>query len=161
MRQGHGYSALRKGRAAAIGYTYLVTTRATPNRSLARPPEVAKGICDTLLWIRDQGRLALHSFVVMPDHIHLIITPSNSQTLSKVMHSFKSYSAQEANATLRLKDSMWQAGFYEQAIRTRDAMQHAVEYVARNPVEAGLVAKAQDWPYSSAHENYCSLMDGW
>ncbi len=161
MRQGHGYSALRKGRTGAVGYTYLVTTRATPNRSLAKPPEVAKGICDTLLWIRDQGRLALHGFVVMPDHIHLIITPSHSQTLSKVMHLLKSYSAQESNAILGLKDSMWQAGFHEQALRTGDAMQHAVEYVARNPVDAGLVAKAQDWPYSSAHEGYSGLMDAW
>jgi len=143
------------------GYTYLVTTKAAPKRNLTNPLQIAEGICDTLLWLRAGGRMALHAFVVMPDHIHVIITPGHDHTLPNFMHSLKGFTVHRWNPRLNLKGPMWQPGYHEESIRSRQTMEDAIGYVEHNPVEAGLVDKAEEWPYSSANEHYRELMDTW
>ena len=161
MRTGHGYSSLRKSRSAAEGYTYLVTTRAVRQRSLTAPPEIPDIICRNLLWIRDHHRMALHAFVLMPDHRHIVITPQHDETLARIMHTVKSYSAQRVNAALGVSGPLWQDGYHERGVRGQRVMRAMVEYVEGNPVRAGLVNCPGQWPYSSANDDYSDLMDEW
>ena len=161
MRPGHGYSALRKQRTTASGYTYLVTSRAAAGRTLTSLAPVPEIICSNLLWLRDQGRMALQAFVLMPDHLHLIITPSDDQSLAQITHVVKGFSAQRVNSALGIGGSLWKAGYHERGIRDREAMRAAIEYVEENPVRAGLAVQPEQWPYSSANESFWALMDVW
>ncbi len=139
----------------------MVTTRAAIARVLTIPREVPDIICQNLLWIRDQGSMALHAFVLMPDHLHLIVTPCSGRTLAQIMHTVKGFSAQRVNSRLGTTGAMWQVGYHEQGIRGREALHAAIQYVEQNPLEANLVDRAEQWSYSSASENYRDSMDSW
>lgn len=104
----------------------------------------------TLFDYRDRGVYLLHEFVVMPDHIHLLLTPSSTTSLEKVMQFIKGGSSHQIRKARNQKMEMWQVGFHDWTIRDAGDWQTKVEYIHTNPVRAHLVEKAEDWPYSSA-----------
>ncbi len=122
---------------------------------------IARAICKSLLWMQDASRLELHGFVVMPDHVHIVMTPKASHQLRQIMHSVKSFTSQCVNSELGRRGSLWQSSYHEQGLRSQKAMQAAIEYVHLNPVTAGLVEQPDEWLYSSAHEAYANVMDPW
>jgi putative transposase len=69
----------------APGWTYFVTTKTWQNRPLFNVQESAEIVVEKLLAYREQGSYLLHEFVVMPDHLHLILTPGDSVSLEKAM----------------------------------------------------------------------------
>lgn len=78
--------------------------------------------------------------------------------LSRILHSLKSYTANRANEILGRTGRFWQAESYDHWIRDVGELERVVDYVVRNPVEADLCARPQDWTYSSAHDRF--LQDG-
>ncbi len=99
----------------------------------------------------------LWAFVVMTNHVHILIEPlavaAGSDTavaLSRIMHSLKSYTATKANGLLGRRGAFWQDESYDHWIRNAAESSRVVEYIEQNPVKAGLVAAADDWPWSSA-----------
>ena len=79
--------------------------------------------------------------VLMPDHIHLIISVSRMTTLSEVIRSFKRWAARD----LRIS---WQRGFFEHRLRSYSSANQKFRYVLNNPVRGGLVKSADDWPFT-------------
>jgi REP element-mobilizing transposase RayT len=69
-----------------------------------------------------------------------------------VIHSWKSYIAHEANKLLDRTGDFWMPDYFDRFIRDQKHFKAVVEYIHQNPVKAGLVAAAQDWPWSSAAE---------
>jgi REP element-mobilizing transposase RayT len=86
------------------------------------------------------GKWFLWQIVVMPDHIHLMITFDLSKGIQKTMQAWKAYHA-KANA-IRFQD-----GFFEHRIRDADAFAEKSEYMRMNPVAKGLAERPDDWPY--------------
>jgi REP element-mobilizing transposase RayT len=103
----------------------------------------------------------------MSNHLHVVFAPflnerdlqeepsrkglmfkSSHPPLDAIMHSLKSFTAQEANKLLGRSGSFWEAESYDRYIRTRDEYERVVAYVLNNPVKAGLVQRWQDWPWS-------------
>lgn len=84
--------------------------------------------------------------------------PDEGSPLSKIMHSLKSHTAHEANNILRRTGPFWQPESYDHWVRDQDELQRIVEYIALNPVKAGLVPRPQDWLFSSSHDRF--LQDG-
>jgi hypothetical protein len=74
--------------------------------------------------------------------------------LSQIMHSLKSYTANEANKLLSRTGQFWQHESYDHWVRDDHELARIVEYIARNPVNAGLAENAQDWPYCSLYDRY-------
>lgn len=92
---------------------------------------------------------AIYAFCFMPDHLHLILVgEGESSDLAQVMKSFKG----AATATARRHGiaSLWQKGYYDHILREGKAIDEAAWYVFLNPVRAGLVKKAEEWPYSGS-----------
>ncbi|MBY0505131.1 MAG: transposase [Bryobacteraceae bacterium] len=90
-----------------------------------------------------------HAFVVMANHVHLLMTPL--VPLPKLMHSLKSITAKQANIALnRTGAAFWQAESFDHMVRNDKEFARIVEYIHYNPVKAGLVAKPEDFPWSSA-----------
>jgi putative DNA methylase len=111
------------------------------------------GIADTVeraLLYFDGTRYRLHSWVVMPNHVHVIATPLEHWSLADIVHSWKSFTAKKANAILKRSGSFWAREYYDRVIRDEGHHADAIAYVARNPVKAGLCRRPEDWRYSSA-----------
>ena len=105
---------------------------------------------ETLLGYRERGVYLLHEFVIMPDHIHLLITPGQATSLEKAVQFIKGGSSHRIGKLRGSKAEIWQVGFHEWTIRDSDDWNAKVQYIHENPVRAKLVERAADWPYSSA-----------
>jgi putative transposase len=134
----------------APGSSYFVTTRCWQGRAIFQVPEIAEILLATIFKYRDAGSYALHEFVVMPNHLHLLITPGQAISLEKDIQLIKGGSSYQIHKDRRHKMEIWQQGFHDWTIRDFDDWQAKAEYIRQNPVRAKLVQRAQDWPYSSA-----------
>jgi putative transposase len=138
----------------AAGFTYFVTTKTWQNRPLFQVTENAEILIECMLHYRNQGAYRLHEFVVMPNHLHLIITPAEDTTLEKAMQLIKGGSSHEVHKRRENKIQVWQSGFHEESIRDPEHYRKKVRYVQMNPVQARLVEEPEDWPYGSANTNF-------
>src|SRR4051794_11782898 len=110
---------------------------------------VASMIQDLLLHF-DGIRYRMHSWVVMPNHVHLLFTPREGYSLKQIMHTIKSYTSSEANKLLGRSGSFWMREYFDRFVRNERHFNNAVRYVEQNPVKAGLCRKAEEWQWSSA-----------
>jgi REP element-mobilizing transposase RayT len=91
----------------------------------------------------------LHGFVVMPNHVHLLVTASAPQP--KLTKSLKGITAKRANAMLALTGRpFWQAESYDHVVRHEHEFEHIRNYIEENPVRARLVCQASEYRWSSA-----------
>ena len=117
-----------------------------------RDPRVAEEVCAIIEYGSESGlkRFVLHEYVVMPNHVHVLMTPYDE--VSKITQSIKGTAAREANMLLgRGGKTFWQDESYDHWCRDAKEFGRIREYIAMNPVRAGLVATPQEWPWSSAH----------
>ena len=98
----------------------------------------------------DSQRYRLSAWVVMPNHVHLLAAPCIGHSLSNIMHSLKSYTAQEANRLLNRRGNFWFEDYFDRYIRNAKHFENAVNYIESNPVRAGLCKTACDWRFGSA-----------
>jgi REP element-mobilizing transposase RayT len=95
------------------------------------------------------GHYELHAFVVMPNHVHVLVTPVVA--LCKLTKSLKGITAKRANAMLALTGSpFWQEESYDHLVRNQREFERIRRYIEENPVRAGLVSKAGQYRWSSA-----------
>ena len=102
--------------------------------------------------VRRRQRLLITAWVFLPDHWHAILFPPYPRTISEAMKSVKLAST---NALGRLRGEageLWQPRFFDHALRTVRDYWKKVEYIHLNPVRRGLVARPEDWTWSSAAE---------
>jgi len=96
----------------------------------------------------DGDRYRLSAWVVMPNHLHMLLTPEWS--LSEIMKCFKSYTSHEANKILDQHGQFWMEDYFDRFVRNQKHFAAAVAYIENNPVKAGLCRRPEDWPFSSA-----------
>jgi putative transposase len=138
----------------APGCTYFVTTKAVQNVALFRVHQIAEIVVAKLLHYRDAGAYLLHEFVLMPNHLHLLLTPNHSTTREKAMQLIKGGSSHEIHKQRGNKTEIWQAGFHEATVRDPADYLSRVRYIHQNPIMAALAEIPQDWPWSSASLRY-------
>ncbi len=107
--------------------------------------------------VRRQHPFYMTAWVFLPDHWHAICAPVYPRTISLVMKSFKNSSTVLINRQRGERGELWQARFIDRALRTVKEYNGKVEYIHLNPVRAGLVRRAQEWPWSSVREYSGSL----
>ena len=125
--------------------TYFVTSGTAQRRSVFQVNRHAELLIETLQHYRHAGNYKLHAFVIMPDHIHLLLTPQGI-TLERAMGLVKGGFSRRLDTA----HSPWQRGFSDHRIRDKDDYLKHLEYIQQNPVRARLVANAEEYPYSSA-----------
>jgi putative DNA methylase len=105
---------------------------------------------ETLLkW--DNERYTLIAWVVMPNHVHILIELLGKHELSEIMHSIKSYTAHEANKILGRRGQFWFIESFDRYIRDARHYRNTVRYIENNPVKAGLCRSSTEWEFSSAY----------
>jgi putative transposase len=132
------------------GWTYFVTTKAWQSTFLFQVEETSGIIVAKLFEYRDRGNYLLHDFVLMPNHLHLILTPGHGTSLEKAMQLIKGGSSFEIHKARGRKLQIWQSGFHESRVTSWTDYQKKRDYVAFNPVAARLVERPELWPYGSA-----------
>ena len=117
-----------------------------------RQPAVANMIVEAIHYNADiLDHYLLHAFVVMPNHVHLLATPSRSVSLPKLTKSLKGITAKRANAMLSLTGRpFWQEESYDHLVRQQREFDNIRHYIEDNPVRAGLVTEASEFRWSSA-----------
>jgi putative transposase len=138
------------------GCTYFITTRSFQSTSLFQVPATADTIVAILLHYRETGSDQLHAFVVMPNHLHLLLTPSGTSSLEKSMQLIKGASSHQIHKQLNRRMEIWQSGFHEATIRDEADYHSKIRYIHQNPVSARLAANPSDWKWSSASQ-LCKL----
>lgn len=128
--------------------TYFVTAGLWGKRSLFQTERMAKLLVDTLFHYRLEGKYLLHEFVVMPNHIHLLLSPS--ENLARAMQFIKGGFSFRAKKELGFSMEIWERGYVEHRVRDASDYEHHVEYIRQNPVRARLVERPEAYPYSSA-----------
>jgi putative transposase len=130
--------------------TFFVTTNCHQRRAIFRDGGRATLLLDVFEVNRAQKRFQLHEFVIMPDHLHLLITPAEEVSLEKAVQFIKGGFSFRVKKELGFRDEVWQQSFTEHRVKDKaDYAQHR-EYIRMNPVEAKLVTVPQDYAYSSA-----------
>jgi len=114
-----------------------------------RDDRLAEIVQNALLYF-DGLRYSLHAWCVMPNHVHVLLTPESGFDLSGITHSWKSFSANKCNKLLGRTGSFWRTESFDRFIRNERHFQKAVVYIEKNPVNAGLCEKPEDWKWSSA-----------
>ena len=130
--------------------TYFVTTKTWGNRALFRVPEVALIVAHRVVACRDRGAYLLHEFVIMPDHLHLLLTPAATTSLERAMQLIKGGASHEIHQRRDHQMGIWHPGFHDWTIRDGADYQAKREYIWMNPVRAGLVERHEEWAYGSA-----------
>ncbi len=140
-----------RDRANTASHTYFVTTNTWEGRALFQSEQVALLLLETLFSYRQQSKFLLHEFALMPDHLHLLITPGPGVTLERAMQYIKGGFSRRAGQMLGRSMEIWQRGYVDHRIRDeRDYARHR-DYIWRNPVLGKLCLRAEDYPYCSAY----------
>ena len=108
------------------------------------------GLVEEALLHFDGKRYQMIEWVVMPNHVHTLVEIHPDSLLPDVLQSWKSFTAHEANRILDKSGKFWEEEYFDRYIRDAKHFENAVRYIRENPVTAGLVAKAEDWEFSSA-----------
>ena len=125
--------------------TFFVTTVTAGRRPIFRRESSARLLIETLVRCRDERKFLLHEFVVMPDHLHVLLTPASDLSLERAMQFIK------GGFAFRLREGrVWQASFTNHRVRDGEDYERHREYIWMNPVRARLVGTAESYPYSSA-----------
>jgi REP element-mobilizing transposase RayT len=114
-----------------------------------RRPHIARVVIES--WKHFDGdRYQLIAWVVMPNHVHVMIRVHRGQSLSRIVHSWKSFTAKVIARAERIPGRVWHPDYWDRFIRDEKHFRAAAAYILENPVKAGLVSCAGDWPWSSA-----------
>lgn len=131
------------------GLVYFITTTAHGRQRLFLNDGLTEILLSVLKEMRQSKSCEIYAFVVMPDHLHMILKPGG-MSLPRIMKKLKGKSARLINQQRKASGSVWQERYYEHAIRDEGDFQKKYQYVLYNPVTAGLSKEPEDYPYSSA-----------
>jgi len=158
--------------------TYFVTCTVVKWLPLFTKPEMAETILNSLRYLHEQDRLALHAYVIIENHIHFIAT---TDRFSDELRNFKSFTVKRILRLFKLSGSsfyldlmrfskkthktdqtyqVWQEGSHPIAMTDEKVLRQKIEYIHFNPVRRGYVDQPEDWRYSSARD-YSGNLSFW
>ncbi|HEX5417430.1 MAG TPA: transposase [Chloroflexota bacterium] len=126
-----------------------VTIAVKDRQAIFSNPVVAAAAVDVLLGVANEQSVKVFAYCIMPDHIHLVLSPSGSCDIITFVARFKNLT-QRAAWKLGVQGAFWQARFWDHFIRRDEGVVRAVQYVLDNPVRKNLVSRWQDYPLAGS-----------
>lgn len=114
---------------------------------------MARLFIDTLYGYRREHKFLIHGFVLMRDHFHLLLSPTET-TLPRAMQFIKGGFSYRAKKESGVNLEIWERGYVDHRIRDTNDYRRHIEYIDQNPVRAGIVTRVGDYAYSSAHPSF-------
>lgn len=123
------------------GAEYFITICARPRgRNQLCVPEVAELIHDSLVFRQERVELWIHILLLMPDHLHAIMSFSREIGMKKSLADWKRYTCLKGKVD-------WQRDFFDHRLRSDESYVEKAHYIRMNPVRAGLIDDPSAWPY--------------
>ena len=122
-------------------------------------PDCAEIVEAKIFEYRDKREYLVHRHVIMPDHIHVILTPGPTTTLERAVQLIKGGSSHEIGVKFATKFPVWQPGFTQHLIRDQADYDSHVQYIDMNPVKRHLASRPEEYAFCSAHGKY--RLDPW
>ncbi len=116
-------------------------------------PAVAELVQSAMLTF-DADRYSLIAWCVMPNHVHALIAADRGYNLDRIVHSWKSYTGNQANRLVQRNGAFWAREYFDRFMRDSDHLARTAAYIEGNPVKAGLCENVSEWRFSSAWEGW-------
>ena len=126
---------------------FFVTTKTYMGKCLLQSDRHAALLIDVLRSCVADGHFQVLDFVVMPNHLHLLISLAECTTVEKAMQLLKGRFSYRAKRELGFAGEVWQRGFSEVRAEGRENLERYRRYIAQNPVRAGLVRDGEPFPW--------------
>jgi len=127
--------------------TFFVTTKTSMGRALLQSERNATLFIEVLRSYVAAKKFRVHDFVVMPDHVHLLITVNADMSIERAVQFIKGGFSYWLKKELGYSGEVWQRGFSEVRVNDRESFATHRRYIAENPVQCGLVNAPEDYPY--------------
>ena len=127
--------------------TFFATTNASMGKRLLQSERNAGLLIDVLRSLVAERKFELHDFVIMPDHVHLLLTVDDEMTVEKAMQLVKGRFSFRLKKEFGYLGEVWERGFAEVQVMDRRSYEQHRAYIAMNPVKAGFVDSAEKYPY--------------
>ena len=135
------------------GHSHLITFTCYRRMELLTNSQACAIVLRALENTRKRYGLRVFGFVLMPEHVHLLLSEPERGTLARAMQSLKSASARMARGAraerVGTPTPFWQARYYDRYTRDYDEFSEKLRYIHRNPVKRGLCSSPDEWPWSS------------
>jgi len=134
--------------------TYFVTFLTWQRTRFFVVEPYARLFLKTLYGYKRQGKFQLHAFVLMPEHVHLLLTPAGDITIERAIQFIKGGYSHTFGLEFNQRKEIWQRGFTDHRIRDAEDFARHREYIHQNPVKRGLVEEASAYRYGSAYPGF-------
>ncbi len=119
-------------------------------------PQVSLIVANAIVNGSTLGHYDLFNWVIMPNHVHLLLRPMNGHTIPEIVKAIKSTSSRGVKRLLNLSTPCWAPDYFDRFIRNEEHFWRVAEYIEQNPVAAGLVRDPSEW-YCSSRNYRCQL----
>jgi len=133
---------------------YFVTTCTFRRRKVLVPGTVATVLLEEWRAARKRHGWAVGRYVIMPDHVHFFCSAEiEAKPLPRFMQAWKQWTSKRMASELHVPDTIWQPEFFDHILRSSESYSQKWDYVRDNPVRAGFVEQADDWPWQGEVED--------
>jgi putative transposase len=136
------------------GNLHFITFSCHKRRAYFRDPMACTLFEDALEDVRRRYRFAVLGYVIMPEHVHLLVNEPGFRRLDQAIQAMKISVSRR-----RSERPFWQARYYDFNVYSAKKITEKLRYLHRNPVTRGLVAKPEDWPWST-FRHYATGIEG-
>ena len=151
----------RTARASVGGLCCHATGRGNGKATVFHDDDDYKAFLDLLERAIRRLPMRILAYCLMPNHYHLVLWPLGDGDLGRWMHWLLTSHVQRYRSRYRSTGRIWQGRFHASPIQQDEHLLTALRYVERNPLRAGLVARVEDWPWSSLRERLGFKHHGW
>jgi putative transposase len=126
---------------------FFATTKTSMGKRALQSERNAGLLIDVLRSLVAERRFQLHDFVIMPDHVHLLIEVDGDMTIEKSMQLIKGRFSHRLSHEFSYKGDVWQRGFTEVQVLNKQNFEAHRAYIAENPIKAGLAESTEEYPF--------------
>jgi putative transposase len=133
---------------------YFVTTDTWQRHQLVQKAELARIVLDQIFECGKRGFYKLHAFVLMPEHLHMLITPAEEASLEKALTMIQGGSSFRIGKELNYQFPIWFSGYYDRWLGNTADYRIRKRYIELNPLKAQLAEKPSDYSAGAASGKY-------
>lgn len=138
---------------------FFITTLTYRNQNFFLNKNRAEVVIDYIYRAKERMINYLLAFVIMSEHLHLLIVPQNEYSISQIMLFIKKGSSRIIHIKEDTSGHLWSKRFFDKGIRSEQELLKTIEYIHNNPVKAGLVKEARDYLFSSANSRWATDLE--
>lgn len=141
------------------GYIYYITSVTHLRKKIFLDEIAARFLLITIAYHKFVLDFKLLAYVIMPEHFHMIIQPSDERSLSKIMNFIKGNFSRKYNQIYGRTDPVWQKRYYDEVMKSEKDIINKINYIHKNPVSKKLVADVSDYEFSSYNQYFGEIRE--